>query len=458
MTATAAGTTTAGPATEPRTRRRGASQRGETALVVFAFLLMTGPPRIQGRDLNAALDSPFALDPAGMIQVVTWVGAGVVVTYLLSRPRHRGLLRAMTRFGPSRWYLAFSGLAVVSALWSTSPIYTLFFAGKIVLGTLVVVLLATHGRRARFDRPIRILVAASVMKVVVMLALLPVRPSLVAGYTPGSPLGWRLTGGILLEDYGHSPLFLGMWLLATALFGPTRRSRRWALIAYFATWVVQLLAQARTHIIIAVLAFVIMCTLAPSARNKKAMIVLACVVVAVISLFGRFHSLIGVAARGGEGVSNLTGRTDAYSYLMPVWHQKPLFGWGYAAGTRTALLDFERESGLGIGSGHDILSTTLVDVGLLGAAMLGLVYLSTWRQILLLWQRTRRRRQERGTVVYLVCITVHVAFASIVGVGIEQHLPAFLALLGTMWAFGGQLAAHPPASPVRRPGPEPVAR
>lgn len=416
-------------------------RRAEKALVVFSFMLLTGPPRLRARDLTTALDSPFTLDPAALVQVVTWVGAALTIAYILmTYPRYWGMFRSLVRDRPVAAYLALALLAMASMLWSPSPLYTLFFAAKLVIGVTALALLTVHGRKARFDRPVRVMLAVCVLKLSVLILVFPVKAPLVVAYTSSSPLGWRLSGGPLLEDYGNSSLFLGMWFLAIGLFGESRKRRLRALAAYGFTWVTLLLGQGRTQILTGVFAFLIMLSLTPRSRSKQVLIGLGCAALLMVIAVGRLDTLTGIATRGGEGVSNLTGRTDAFDYLMPVWRQKPLLGWGYAAGTRAALLGFQKESGLGIGAGHDILSTTLVDLGVVGAIVVSGVFLTTWYQMGRLWRVTRALRQARVVVAYLSCITVQISISSGFGTGIEQHLPPFLVLLATTWAFRRELA------------------
>ncbi len=447
------------------------SRASERALVFFGALVLSGPPRLAARDLETAVESPFTLTGATLLQVFTWVGAGVVVIYLLvTRYARRGGMKSLFRtplsrrfllfglFGAesavwsvhplfrtrlSRRYLLFGLFGAVSALWSVNPLYTLFFAAKLAIGVTIVVLLTVHGEKARWDRPLRLLFFLLAVKLIVLVTLFYTARHLVVALTTQSPIGYRLTGGVLLEDYGVSPLFVGLWLLTVALFGPVRRKRRRALVLYVATLYPLLLAQGRMTMMLLIVFSFIMLSLTPASRNKLVVIALGVAGFALIILQGRIYTLIGLVTRGGEGFSDFTGRTVAFDYLIPFWQQSPFIGNGYAAGTRVALLEFPKLSGLGIGSGHDMLSTTLVDVGVVGAVLLAFVLLTMARAVIRLWRQSRGLHRERIDVALLTCLAISTVITCLTGTGIEQHSPHFLVIIAAVWAtrsgFPGQV-------------------
>jgi O-antigen ligase len=423
----------------------------EILLLIFAFLILSGPPRLRTRDLQAALQAPLSLDPAGLLQVFAWLGAAAVVAYLLVvyELHGNGLLRQIMRDPPLGWYLGFALLGIASAAWSPSPLYTVFFAGKLVIGTLAVVLLADYGRHARISRAINVLFAVYAAKLVALVLLFIVNPSLVyQAEFPGQELAYpRLAGGAVLEDYGTSPLFTGVMLLTLAVFGSGRSKRAAALLGYLVTWVFLLLSQTRTAII---LAFVFLILLVSQKRSSRGAGVLAIAGVAVLGLslfWKQAEFALQLATRGGEGIETLSGRTVAFDYLMERWRESPINGLGYGAGTRTVFVDFVSSTGLAIGSGHDVLSTVLVDLGIVGAAVLGLVFLTIWRRVLALWLNTRRLSEHRITVIHLTCFAVWMTVNCFVGPSLAAVAPPFLVLIGTAWALRRTLISQsrPPA-------------
>jgi hypothetical protein len=411
----------------------------ETLLLVFAFLILSGPPRLRTRDLQAALESPLSLDPAGLLQVFAWVGAGAVVAYLLVVYgfQGNGLIRQLMRDPPLGWYLAFTLLGVASAAWSPSPLYTVFFAGKLVIGTLVVVLLVDYGRGARISRAVNVLFAVYAAKLVALVLLFIVNPSLVyQAEFAGQELAYpRLAGGAVLEDYGSSPLFTGLMLLTLAVFGSGPSKRAAALIGYVVTWVFLVLSQTRTAILLALVFLVLIVSQKRSSRGAS-LLAVAGVVGLGLSLFWKHTEFaLQLATRGGEGIETLSGRTVAFNYLIERWKESPINGLGYGAGTRTVFVDFVDSTGLAIGSGHDVLSTVLVDLGIIGAAVLGLVFLATWRRVLVLWFNTQRLSEQRITVIHLTCFAAWMTVNCFVGPSMAAVAPTFLVLIGTAWAL-----------------------
>jgi hypothetical protein len=424
-------------------RRRPAA---EILLLIFAFLILSGPPKLRTRDLQAALQAPLSLDPAGLLYVVSWLGAGAVVAYLLVAHEFHGssLLRQIVRDPLLGWYLGFALLGVASAVWSPSPLYTVFFAGKLVIGALAVVLLVDDRRHERISRAFTVLFAMYTAKLMVLVLLFIVNPSLVykaefQGEVLPHP---RLSGGTVLEDYGSSPLFTGMMLLTVAIYGSGKSKRAMALLGYLMTWAFLLLSQTRTSIILALLFLVLIVSQNRSSRSAGVLAVAGVAALGLSVFWKQAGFALQLATRGGEGIETLSGRTVAFDYLIERWKESPIIGLGYGAGTRNVLIDFVNSTGLGIGSGHDVLSTALVDLGVVGAAVLAVVFLTMWRRVLLLWLNTRRLPEDRIIVVQLTCFAAWTTANCFVGPSMEAAAPPFLVLIGTAWALRRKLISQ----------------
>jgi hypothetical protein len=426
------------PARVPSQRPTRESRLVEWALLIFGALIMSGPPRLRTRELDAALESPLSLDPAALLQVVAWLGAGAVVVYLLGRDQLRrgGMLRALSREPSISWYLIFGVLGLFSAAWSPSPPYTVFFAGKLIVATLAIILMGRYGRHASIDRALRVLFLVYAAKLAALILLFLIRPELTyqADYQGRALTLPRVNGGVVLEDYGISPLFAGLWLLTIAIFGSNRVRRNLALLGYGVTWVFLLLSQTRTSIFMGLAFLVIMVSLRRSSRVSAVLLTTAAAGLGLTVMWRYAEAVLRIATREGEGVSTLSGRTEAYAFLIQRWKVSPIIGSGYGAGTRSALIDFVKATGLGIGAGHDVLSTTLVDLGLIGAAILAIVFVMTWRQVIVLWRQANRLPdQHRVIVAHLTCLAIYTTITCIVGQGIAAVAPPFLVLTATAW-------------------------
>jgi hypothetical protein len=318
-------------------------------------------------------------------------------------------------------------------------LYTLFFAGKIVLAIFAIALVCVSGPWARFDRALSLLFAMNGIRAITLVVLYAVDPSLV-GEGEGLFRGYRLYGGFL-GDYGESALLVGLWLLTMAIFGKTRMVRTLAAIGYCASWLLLLASQTRSAIAAGVLCFMILVSLRRSSRGRAALAVLGVVGLGLV-LSPQTQVVVHSATRSGQGLEDLTGRADAFGYLSQVWAESPIYGHGYGAGTRAALVNFVQDYGLGIGSGHDVLSTVLVDLGFVGATLLLLAFLAAWAQVFRLWRRTRGLPRERLVVAHLACLAVWVTIASVVSSSLAGGSVPFLVLIGTAFALERSLPAR----------------
>jgi hypothetical protein len=427
----------------PARRRRGDRlATAERMLLVFVFLILSGPPRLRTRDLSGALTSPLAaLDPTDVLHIGAWAGTGALVTYILYKKPYKAtaLGRALVNSAGTRWYLLFGLMGIASAAYSPSMLYTLFFAGKILVAILAIALVCTSGPAPSFDRALQLLFAINAVRAIALVVQYAVDPGLV-GEGEGLFRGYRLYGGFL-GDYGESALLVGLWLLTLAIFGKTPMVRTLATLGYCASWVLLVASQTRSTITTGLICFAIMVSLRRSSRGQATLAVLGIVGLGLV-LWQQTQVVVHSATRSGQGIEDLTGRTDAFDYLSKVWAGSPTFGHGYGAGTRVALITFVQDYGLGIGAGHDALSTVLVDLGFVGATILLLTFLAAWGQVFRLWRRTRGLPREHVAVAHLACLGVWVTISSVVSASLAGGSAPFVVLIGTAFALERNLSTR----------------
>jgi hypothetical protein len=435
-----------GAATVRSERKARGNRLAEWSLLVVGGLIVSGPPRLRTRDLNTALESPLSLDPAAMVQVVTWLGGTALVGYLLYAHllRRSDLFLAVRRNPPIAWYLGYGILAFASAGWSPAPPYTLFAASKLLTGLLVFTLIVYYERNATLDRALKLLLWVYAAKLAALALLFVVSPDLVyqEKYQGLELAARRVTGGAVLEDYGTSPLFAGLLMLSVAIFGSNWVRRTLALAGYAFAWIFLLLAQSRTG---AMMGLIFLAIMVSWKKASRAVAVLAGAAIAGLGLsilWPQVALMLKLATRSGEGLDTLSGRTTAFDYLMNWWRQSPIIGNGYGAGTRSALVEFVKITGLGIGAGHDVLSTVLVDLGLVGLVVLAVVFLLTWRQLGLLWMWSRHNPAHRAILAQLTCLAVWTTISCFVGQSLANVAPPFLVLITTAWVLGRRLRAE----------------
>jgi O-Antigen ligase len=409
------------------------------ALVLLAgALIIWGPPAIRRptaeRPLSAALDTPLALDAAGMLQVASWAFAAIVAGLWLVRHLARDtlFLDSLLSERPVRWYLLFGLMAVASTLYSIAPLYTFYFAIQIFVGMFVLALLVWHGGPDGVRRPLNLAFVVFGLQAVAITVLFVIDPALVVETNDG--ILERLTGGVL-ADYGASALVVGLYFLTLLLFGGSRGQRIVGVVGYGCSWILIVASATRSTMATGLLFFGIMAMAHPRLRNKLALVGLI-VVVALAGLVpttGR--SVVGVLTRQGEGLADASGRTIAFAYLFEQWQSSPVVGYGFAAGTRAKLIPFVEQTGLGIGAGHDMISTVLVDLGAVGALIVLIALISTWRKMLRLWWVVPRSSPSRILVHQLVCLLVWITLSGIVDPAISGPSVKFELVLVTMWAL-----------------------
>jgi O-antigen ligase len=108
-------------------------------------------------------------------------------------------------------------------------------------------------------------------------------------------------------------------------------------------------------------------------------------------------------------IASGSGRIQAFTFLLEVWHENPIFGLGYAAGSRLNLVTFMASSGLGIGAGHDVVSRTLADLGLAGLVAVVMLYASVARRAVQAlyssWDPAQRRNVCIASAIVVLALT-----------------------------------------------------
>jgi hypothetical protein len=411
-------------------------------LLISAFLIVWGPPALRsaGRELNAALADPFALDAAAFLQIGAWAFADALVLLLLLShlARRTQFLSDLLADKPLRWYALYGVLGLASVTYTQSVLYTVFFAHKIVVGILVLSLLEWHWPARHGSRALQVLFWVYSLQAAAIATLYFVHREWVTPFASGGgsePV--RVTGGVF-ADYGSSALIAGLFFLTVALFGSKPAYRLLACGAYVGAWALIVLSQTRTTMAAAVAFLIIMLHAHSRARVQVSLIATAVGVGLVALLPAALEKIITVGTREGEGLETLSGRTEAFSHLIEQWRDSPLIGYGFGSGTRNALVDFVARRGLNIGAGHDAISTVLVDLGLVGLSLLLVAFISAWVAFGRLYRATASDRQATVTTHQVACLLVWVTFNAIVDKGLAGPFEVFIVAIVATWTLGKQ--------------------
>jgi O-antigen ligase len=414
-------------------------------LLIAALLIVWGPPalRTAGRDLDVAFANPFAFDAAALLQVGAWVFADALVVVLLVShlARRTPFLSEVLADRPIRWYGIYGMLGLASVTYSVSPLYTGYFAHKILVELLVLALLEWHWPSRQGSRALQVLFWVYSLQAAAIGILYFVRREWVVPFgAVAGPEPVRVTGG-MFADYGSSALISGLFFLTVALFG-SRPAYRWlAAGAYVGTWALLVLSQTRSTMAAGVAFLIIMLHAHRRARVHGALIAVGLGLAMAAILPAALQGITDVGTRRGEGLDTLSGRTEAFAYLMEKWQDSPLLGYGFAAGTRNALIDFVNRRGLNIGAGHDALSTVLVDLGLIGLLLLVVAFIYAWVAFGRLYRATARHREATVTTHQVACLLVWVTFSAIVDKGLAGPFEVFMVAIVATWTLRRQAAS-----------------
>jgi len=355
-------------------------------LIAIFVLIATGPPRFfDGGDLTAAFGPNVVFGPDYLIQIIAWALAGFGVALVATNEWiKKGGFRVPSnlRNGPARWYLFYAIVCVASAAYSSAPLYTLFFASKILISILIV----SYFLESSFSRTSEL----SVLKIfgyvygfgfLVLVAMYLYDPSGMGVYVGGH---YRLHRGPL-GGYGSEALVAGILALVYfRYFSRTTIERTVVGVLYVLTWVFLLMSLTRASIFIGLLAFIVIGVLGRMSPARVGGIVLAVGMFGLVVSTGWLGDFLerafGYATRGMTGIETLSGRTIVGEYLLTLWREAPVFGHGYASGSRLALIDFVDFSGIAMGSAHGSLWKALVEVGLVGAFLMVAALVLFWQQ------------------------------------------------------------------------------
>lgn len=397
---------------------------GYTTLVLVTGLLMWGLPSVRfvPRGVDAAFSGLGALDLTAWLQVGTCTFAGIVVA-IACASRVGQSLRALPVAllkGPTRSFLIYSIFGLLSATYSVNAGFTIYSASKILLLLICSNLLASRyrGGARGIEACLRVFYIANIIQWAIIAVLFLLAPELVGGIDPKA--GYRLHGGSF-GDYGRAAAFSGLFFLSVGLQSSGRK--RWsAFFAYALSWIFVLLSLTRGTMLCSVM---ILCIVVCSHYRAQSRILVTCAALLIFStilLSGGWEPVTKFAARGENqaDLESLTGRAQAFHFLIDKWKDSPWLGFGFGAGNRYLLLHFQEEAGLGIGAAHDALSRVLADLGLFGAIFLFGASAHLLLAVFAMCRRIRRFTEFRELGAQIVCLLVYTLVFSVTSSGIAE--------------------------------------
>ena len=347
--------------------------------------------------------------------------ACLVVVLALARPRILPLRNA------EPWLAVYLAFAAASSLWSVGGLPTVLKAGQLCVAYgLVLAVVRLRGRAAMDD-------VIGLLHVVLLAALaaILVAPNKALVDTELATPVHRLHG--VLPSAAPDLLGIVAAVAIVALAGGLgpRWTTRWPalriglILAYTA---VLLLARARSPLVLVAVGLVLVFVQSSSGRLKSvALVPLAAMgSLAAYVVFAPTVTAFIQRGQSAQQLSSLTGRTNVWTLALNQWQSRPWTGYGYYSGHRLgAALDvlYHQHTNL-----DNLWVETLLDVGLVGTALLALFVVFGMRAAL----SRRQRSLAGGGPAAAVIITLFLA--SFIDPSLQQ--PTY-----TMFAFATFLLA-----------------
>jgi O-antigen ligase len=154
--------------------------------------------------------------------------------------------------------------------------------------------------------------------------------------------------------------------------------------------------------------------------------------------------------RQEETVSNLSGRTFRWEYLLDKWQEHPVLGWGYQSGTRA--LGIANIGRFKAYDAHNSYLEVLVSLGLLGMLPFALAVLLSLYETLTLKRRLPDAERRTTAYVFLCLMVPHLLLQAatampLVGNTIYGNMLWASVLVACRWAFV-TAGEHAPAPAV----------
>ena len=376
---------------------------------ISVFLVLVAGTKFRNRDPTESLAN--VLDGQIVLELGLYACVGLIVGVTLLSPKLRWSPLSL----PERLFVGFVVLAGCSTVWSDAPAFT---AVRAVQAGLLLALGLTAPRVLGAAATLRAVAAAITVYVLVCAGLAVLFPWARGTTTDAQGkvrFSWFAMHSISAATF---TAFVILYVSCVLLFGAEGWRRRWrgipvvlvlaplgaimiaansrgplfALLgALGAVLAFRYLRPATTLTLVAAAAFVVVVGMLAGATPES-----------ILASGARQNSRAADLVLRGQTVGELgtlTGRTELWTKLIPVYLDRPLLGYGYQA-SRGVLLQVQPWAG----HAHNAVLETLLDVGLLGAVLLWAPFFAT------LFARTAARGPARSDAAWLGAVVF--AFAT----------------------------------------------
>jgi exopolysaccharide production protein ExoQ len=344
--------------------------------MTLAFLLIPiAGTKFRNRDAMDAVNS--VVDGQVILELALYALIGIMTLTIMYAIRFRWPRLTLT----ARLLLAFTGFTAISSLWSYAPMLTLVRAAQLATLVLLTIVTVTAFGASRVTRA---LTSSLIFYVLVCAALAAAFPAFRG--TPTDPqrisrFSWFSLHPITVAAYSGVALLL---LVTGMMYAKEGLRRRWLGIPevlYAIPLGVILVAANSRGPLFAVIATIALVVAMKVLRPITATIAVAATLLGVLafnasgmtidSLLVNFSNgnspLQQVVLRGQtpQEFESLTGRTELWTELVPLYWERPITGFGYQASRQLVL-----EARPWAGHAHNGLIETMLDLGIVGTLLL----------------------------------------------------------------------------------------
>jgi O-antigen ligase len=375
---------------------------------LFGMLLLgialSGPPRPKVRSAEAVFAQ--AIDSNAIVDIAFWIIVFLYIIYIILNGIMRGSSRSLipSQFlkGPARTYFFYGVLALISAIYSVFPLYTIYFALKLIAFIILAAYIALQCENDYWVL-FRVLFVTYAILYVLQVIMYFIDPGLVGVETTRF---YRMTGG-MLGGYGVYASIACIGLIILYLSKNPRGGKRifYILLMLVSIYFIYISRTRQTYF-----AFVIACIflifLGGKLRySKYNLVIFSIIITAILALQGLSERIGLVFVREYESLSTFSGRLIIMEKFLSLAKEYYPFGQGYAAGTRYWLVKLEFFK-WGFGAAHESVGTVALELGIPGAILLIMVLFGAWKQYLMFFQHSRRywMTNRQSYNIYLLII------------------------------------------------------
>ena len=347
----------------------------ERAMTLAFLLIPIAGTKFRNRDAMDAVNS--VVDGQVVLELAVYALIGIMTLTIIYATRFRWPRLTLT----ARVLLAFTALTAISSLWSYAPMLTLVRSIQFATLVLLTVVTVTAFGASRVTRALTSAVIVYVLVCAALAAAFPVFQGTTTDHQGFRRFSWFSLHPITVAVYAGIALVLLAAGVMYAREGLRRRRLGIPEVLYAIPLGVILLATNSRGPLFAVVATIALILAIKVLRPVAATAVVAAALLGVLAFNASGMTLdsllvnldngqsplreIVLRGQSPEEFESLTGRTELWTELVPLYWERPMLGFGYQASRQLVL-----ETRPWAGHAHNGLIETMLDLGIVGTLLL----------------------------------------------------------------------------------------